>query len=175
MVKVTVLDSPALSSTGSKATSRLGGSLGGGRQGGVHLGDLDARARTGVPDGEGDFGFLAGRGFQRGVSERGVGEAVAEGEQRRLVFRIEPLVADLESFLVWHVEGRHAAAPAAEAAGAAGSLGAGRSTWRRSCGSRRRRRCKHLVVYPIGLAPGERQDGFAGRGDIADQNVDRKS
>src|ERR1019366_4079706 len=44
-------------------------------------------------------------------------------------------------------------------------------TWRRSCGSGRRRRGKHLVVHPVGLAPGEREDRLAGRVNIAEQDI----
>src|ERR1022692_966313 len=44
-------------------------------------------------------------------------------------------------------------------------------TWRRSCGSGRGRRREHLVVHPVGLAPGEREDRLAGRVNIAEQDI----
>ncbi len=73
------------------------------RQGSVDLSDLGTFLRAGVANGEADCPLrIVDR--EAGVGEVGVGQAVAEGEQRLLVSRVEPLVADLCAFGVLQVE-----------------------------------------------------------------------
>src|ERR1035438_5272554 len=66
-----------------------------GGQAHIHLRDLGAGALARVAHGEGD---AVDAGLQRGVGERGVREAVPEGEQGFLGLGIEPLVANLQAF-----------------------------------------------------------------------------
>src|SRR5215469_12545580 len=69
------------------------------RERGVDLGDLGSGALAGVLHGEGDA--VGGTiGFEIGVGVGGVGEAVAEGEERLLVLGFVPLVADLGALVV---------------------------------------------------------------------------
>src|SRR5690606_23307502 len=78
----------------------------------VDLHHVRPRPRAGVGDlDHGDEAIALARGDEMVVIEAGVREAVAEGEQRHVAFRIEPLVTDQRAFRVGEVSRARLAGP----------------------------------------------------------------
>src|SRR5215831_11250592 len=73
------------------------------RKSGVNLRDLGSSAATGILHGK---RYLRQARLQSGIRESCIGQTEAEREQRLLLFRVEPFVADLQSFGVKNIEGR---------------------------------------------------------------------
>src|SRR6185312_10156057 len=129
-----------------KAHEPLGRLLRGSGQPGVYLSNFSALTRTGVCNCERDLGLFAWRHLQTGIAIGCVGKPEPKREERLLVLRVIPLVADLHALVIGHRKWRQSCSPL---------LRSSRSVEMRGCGWRHGDRGMRQIRFALRECVGE--------------------